>query len=109
MATYSFKEIVELAKTEENKPLRLHWEGEESEAKKVTPWRILDDVADGDYTPAQFDEIGYCVSEEDYQEESEAQAKTLEDSGCAGCRGWWSSSYCKYCKAAQEETNGKAK
>ena len=73
MNHYSYSEIVELAKTEENKLLRLHWEGDGSEAQKVTPWRILDDVKDGEYTPEQFDDIGYCVSEEDYQEEQCAE------------------------------------
>lgn len=69
MYHYGYEEIVELAKTDENKALRLHWEGSDSEAQKVTPWRILDDIKDGDYTPVQFDKIGYCVSEEDYQAE----------------------------------------
>ena len=69
MRHYSYEEIIELEKTEPSKALRLHWEGDDSEAQKVTPWRILDDVKDGEYTPEQFDKIGYCVSEEDYQEE----------------------------------------
>ena len=69
MKHYGYKEIVELEKTEPNKKLRLHWEGDESEAASVTPWRIVDDVKDGEYTPEQFDKIGYCISEEEYQEE----------------------------------------
>lgn len=65
---YSYAEIVELAKTEPNKALRLHWEGC-SNAAKTTPWHIAD--AD-DFTPEQFDEFAYCTSEFAYQYEQNA-------------------------------------
>ncbi|EQB9038051.1 hypothetical protein ACYVOT_003317 [Vibrio cholerae] len=73
MHHYSYEEIVELEKSEPNKELRLHWEGDNSEAAKVTPWRIIDDIKDGDYTPDEFDEFGYCISEEEYLKEREDQ------------------------------------
>jgi poly(A) polymerase Pap1 len=69
MKHYSFEEIVELAKTEPRKQLRLHWEGEQKEAKEILAAHIVADVADGMYSTKEFDDMGYCVSEEDYQEE----------------------------------------
>ena len=69
MKHYSFEEIVELAKTEPRKALRLHWEGEQKEAKQMLAQWIVDEVADGSFTPKEFDDMGYCISEEDYQEE----------------------------------------
>ena len=69
MYHYGYEEIVDLAKTEPYKKLRLHWEGNECEAETTTPYSITAEVSRKEYTPEQFDKIGYCVSEEDYQEE----------------------------------------
>ena len=69
MRHYSYEEIVELAKTEPHKALRLHWEGEEGKAKKTNPWVIVDDVKEYHFTPEEFDAMGYCISEEEYQAE----------------------------------------
>lgn len=69
MKQYSIQDIRTLAATQQNKNLRLHWEGDEAEPAKTTPVQILDDLLDEDYSEQDFDSIGYCVSEEDYQEE----------------------------------------
>lgn len=69
MHHYSYEEIVELEKSEPNKELRLHWEGDSSEAAKVTPWRIIDDIKDGVYSADEFDDFAYCILEEDYGKE----------------------------------------
>ena len=74
MKHYSFEEIVELAKTEPRKALRLHWEGEQREANMILPAHIVADVADGMYSAKEFDDMGYCVSEEDYQAEKDEAA-----------------------------------
>lgn len=58
-----------MAATNPEAQLRLHWEGDEAEAEKTTPTNILSDIAEGEYTEEQFNDIGYCVSENDYQEE----------------------------------------
>jgi len=76
MNHYSFLEIIELAKTEPRKELRLHWEGDSSEAKKTNPVQLIDAEKEGEFTINQFNEIGYCISEEDYQKE---QAEYLSD------------------------------
>jgi hypothetical protein len=69
MNNFDIADIKELEKTYPDKELRLHWESDESEAERTTPKGILSDIADGDYTEEQFDGIGYCVTEEEYQEE----------------------------------------
>lgn len=69
MDHYDIEDIKAMATTNPEKKLRLHWEAEEAEAKETTPNEILSDIEDGDYSEEQFDKIGYCISEEDYQEE----------------------------------------
>ena len=69
MNHFEITDIKELAETDPNKALRLHWEGDESEAEETTPKDILGDIEGGEYTEEQFDSIGYCVTEEEYQEE----------------------------------------
>lgn len=69
MNHYSFLEIIELAKTEPRKELRLHWEGDPAGAKKTNPIQLIDAEKEGEFTSEQFEKIGYCVSEEDYQKE----------------------------------------
>ncbi|MGF6435679.1 hypothetical protein [Kosakonia sp. 1610] len=72
---FSYEEIAEQEHKEPNMKLRLHWEGEQSEAKETTPARIMLDILDGEYTAEQFDEVGYCCTEWDYQREQEEQAE----------------------------------
>lgn len=69
MKHYSFDEVVELAGVNPRKGLRVHWEGEQKEAKPVLAAWIVAEVEDGSFTPKEFDDMCYCVSEEDYQEE----------------------------------------
>ena len=74
MKHYSYSDIVELAKVDPRKSLRLHWEGEQAEAKQMLAVWILDEIAEGSFTAKEFDEMGYCVSEEDYQAEKDEAA-----------------------------------
>ncbi|ELP8146476.1 hypothetical protein QTU67_000694 [Vibrio cholerae] len=73
MHHYSYKEIVNLEKSDPNKYLRLHWEGVNSEPAKVTPSRIIHDIKDGHYTPYEFDEFCCCISEDEYRKYQEEQ------------------------------------
>ncbi|VAS69430.1 Uncharacterised protein [Klebsiella quasipneumoniae] len=73
MYLFDFEYIEKLAKTEPNKVVYLHWEGDPAEAKKTTPWRIVDDMKDGEYTAEDFDEYAYCCSEEDWLKAREEQ------------------------------------
>ena len=47
---FTYADIIDLAKKEPEKKLRLHWEGGEVEAKEVTPSYILSDIEEGEYT-----------------------------------------------------------
>ena len=78
MKHYSFEEIVELVKTEPRKALRLHWEGEQKEATQMLAQWIIDEVAEGSFTPKEFNDMGYCISEEDWQEEQDEAAYQSE-------------------------------
>lgn len=63
-------DIVELASQDENKKLMIHWEGQDGH-KETTPWTILDDIKDGDYTAEAFDEYAYCVTREEFEQLNE--------------------------------------
>ena len=69
MTHLDYADIVELIKTEPQKQLRLHWEGCENPAQQTTPDAILEAIVEGEYGIDDFDTIGYCVSEEDYNAE----------------------------------------
>ena len=69
MKHFDFADIAELAKTEPNKPLRLHWQSDTEDAEKTDPACIIQEISDGNFTAEQFDEIGYCITEEEYQSE----------------------------------------
>ena len=74
MYHYSYKEIAELESLDPHKELRLHWEGGEGEAEKTNPAHIMWEINEGEYTPEQFDEYAYCISEEEYKEEQSGMA-----------------------------------
>lgn len=63
MIHFDFSDIKAMAKADPQRELRLHWEGCEMPAEKTTPRAIMADIEAGEYTGAQFDEIGYCVAE----------------------------------------------
>jgi len=80
MTHYDYTDIAALAATAPDTALRLHWEGQEGPASRETPATILASIEAGEYTQEDFDQIGYCVTEEDYiLEQSESFPADLEE------------------------------
>ena len=77
MDHFDFDDIQALVKTEPKKALRLHWEGGDAEALETTPELIILDIDNGEYTPVDFNNFGYCVSEEEYLAEENEKSFLL--------------------------------
>ena len=69
MLQFSYADIIELARTEPEKKLRLMWKGAITGGEPVTPTSIMKSVDDGSFTAQQFDANGVCISEQEWRHE----------------------------------------